>query len=177
MRLTLTLVTLPLLGACSALPADGPLDGSACRHVNAQPLSPDDSWSAIQRRAGYFTEIPKVQLGNTFVPVTGICVDGPDLRTIKQVERCTAYRSRGDDDECVATENAHLRTSIAYTREVCTRWRGGENDECARTEARSGNHPTVYEIPVHATRNAGEGEEEAGRLCFVKTHTLPACDT
>jgi hypothetical protein len=68
---SLALAIAPLAGAGPSYPAPG---------FFADGLTPQSSWEQILKKRGMKAEFPLLGFGNTFAPITAVCVDGDSVR-------------------------------------------------------------------------------------------------
>jgi hypothetical protein len=68
---SLALAIAPLAGAGPSYPAPG---------FFADGLTPQSSWEQILKKRGMKAEFPMLGFGNTFAPITAVCVDGDSVR-------------------------------------------------------------------------------------------------
>lgn len=144
--------------------------------MGGQPVAigPNSSWEEIQMTPGVEAAFPQITFNNVFVPVSGVCVAGDNLRTTAKVERCVRWNNSGENNECVETASDFLFTSRAFTREYCAEYTGGENNDCTRWETVTGVHALHHDVPVYRLNNGSEGGMEREFL-FTKGLDIQAC--
>ena len=141
----------------------------------------DTTWKKLGRDQRVIFELPQVQLGNWFMRVGSLCIEGENLRSKRKVTSCTRYQG-GDNDRCVEERLHYVYKPITGEATRCVDWRGGDNDECTRyaTYTYTYTIPTDYEIPVYRRRSGGRDGDDFDRSSmfkplFHKGLVIPAC--
>lgn len=133
----------------------------------------NSSWEDIKQ--AHLVEFPQIGFGSWLLAVDGLCVEGADLRPVKQnFQECVDWARRGDGYECVASRPVVLSTPIHYEREECVRWggRSGDNWGCLEYARQRGSHKLSFDVAVKSWPPSGDREP---RTLFTKRFDIPAC--
>jgi hypothetical protein len=144
-----------------------------------------DSWDTI-RTAYNRVEVdePSVRLdvGALTTSAFFVCIDGPQLRTLKKFTRCLDWSDNDDDDSsryCRNTQEYYGTAEIVSTRQRCIDWEevSGSGDDtemiCVEYASYTYKQPLSFEVDVYSESGS---DEDRGKKLFTKNLTIPHCE-
>lgn len=142
----------------------------------------NDSWKKLSRTSSVIFRMPQVIFGSRFIRVNKTCIDGDQLRSLKEVRSCIRY-DNSERDNCIKYKRFFAFTPLDGTKRKCTRFQNNGDDDkvCVRYEDVSFSIPTDYQIPVYRKIIGGRDENDfevssRRRPKFVKSFTIPSCN-
>lgn len=157
-------------------------EANNCSWVNAKKIDANSSIETITMTAGYSIQVPQVNFPSPIyanVPVSGVCVHGPDIRSISKYSVCAEVSGGGGEGSfCQKTKLISLARKIVSTKKVCQSYNSNTGD-CVQEAVVQDVVPLKYKIPVYQApsingESAGVNEVNP-LLCFQKNFEIPKC--
>ncbi len=124
---------------------------------------------SVSAQAALKVDVPRLQFGTVFVPVTATCHEGDTIRTARPQTFCQYETKNG---RCAKTVDGYLRLPIQYKAEVCVEYRGRRDDDnCIKSQYVVRTRPLRYRIDYIESRHQGDYE----RTVKTELFTIPEC--
>lgn len=150
-------------------------------NANASYPTEDSSWNEISKNFRVIYQMPQIQMGNWFIRMNQVCIEGDMLRSARALPKCVEYGGR-DDNNCVKEVKEFVFKKISGTAPKCTKWRNaGDGDrECVQYVDAPYTIKTTFPVNVYRKLSGNDNRddfEESSRYrpLFTKMYSVPAC--